>query len=83
MREQGEMPELTIEEIDAVVGGATEAQVLNWGAGVTAVGAAVLFAVGSPLLVPGASAFAIASAGMWAWSASSDLFQKKVAISKT
>ena len=67
------MQELSTQEIDSVSGGTTQAQVLNYGAAVTAVGAAALFAVGSPLLVAGASAFAITSAAMWVGSAALDM----------
>lgn len=67
------MHEISEAEIEMVSGGATRAQVLNYGAAITAVGAAVLFTVGSPLLFAGASAFAITSAAMWAGSALSDL----------
>lgn len=67
------MQELNPQEIDAVGGGVTKSQVLNYGAAVTAVGAAVLFAVGSPLVVAGASAFAVTSAAMWVGSAAMDM----------
>jgi hypothetical protein len=60
------MQELNLNEINEVSGGVTSAQVLNIGGGVTAVGAAVLIAVGSPILVPGAAAFGLASAFFFA-----------------
>lgn len=55
------MQELNIAEIESVSGGVTSAQALAIGAGVTAVGAGVLAAVGSPILVPAAAAYAIVS----------------------
>ncbi|MES2129992.1 MAG: hypothetical protein V4463_22190 [Pseudomonadota bacterium] len=59
------MRELTQNEIEGVSGGVSKEQVLNYGAAITATGAAILFAVGSPLLIPAAGAFAVTSGVMW------------------
>ncbi|MDQ2990978.1 MAG: hypothetical protein M3R60_17960 [Pseudomonadota bacterium] len=67
------MTKLSAAEIEQVSGAATGGQVLNAGAAITAVGAAVLVAVGSPLLVPAAAAFGITSGLMWAGSALMDM----------
>jgi hypothetical protein len=68
------MLELSPNDIASVSGAVSQGQVLNDGAAASAVGAAVLFAVGSPLLIAGASAsaFAMASAGMWLGGAALD-----------
>lgn len=59
------MQELNLIEIKAVNGGVTNTQVLAIGAGVTAVGAATLAAVSSPILLPALGAYGLA-AGLFA-----------------
>ena len=55
------MQELDVMETEAVNGGVTNTQVLAIGAGVTAVGAAALAVVSSPILVPAMVAYGVAA----------------------
>jgi hypothetical protein len=71
------MQEMTMEQIEEVAGGVTQGQVLNVGAGITAVGAAVLGGVGivasAPVLVTAGAVWGVASATMWAAGALYDI----------
>lgn len=72
------MQEMTMEEIEQVSGAVTPGQVLNYGAAVTAAGAAVLTGVaavgGAPLVTGALVAYGLASAGMWLAGATYDIF---------
>jgi hypothetical protein len=71
------MQEMTMLEVDQVGGGVTPGQVLNVGAGVLAVGGAVLTLVGitasAPVLITAGAVYAVVSAGMWSAGALHDI----------